>query len=104
MKKPIEELPDLSGSRTPEEMHGIALGLQTRWVVSGVSDPAKFFTALTPLLQPNSLLYLEGTSFSPALRTLLEEIQINPTKRVKGGTVWPRPSIFHIPSTPEVLA
>jgi len=81
------------------ENKGIALGHETVWVVKGVSDPEKFFAELPKILPEGVILYFEGVAISDGLRSFFEEAKIDPTTKVMGGTITPKPSIFHVPAS-----
>jgi hypothetical protein len=87
-----------------EETKGVELGEQTCWVINGLSDYQVFFRNLGCLLPTSgALIYLESTGISPDVRQYLEQHSVSPMQKVNRGTLWPKPSTFHIPVSPEVL-
>jgi len=82
---------------------GISLGEKTRWVIKGLSDYEPFFRNLEQLLPTSgATLYLEGVP-TPDVRKFLEGHSVAPGQEVLRGTIWPKPSIFHLPASAEVL-
>ncbi len=83
---------------------GICLGDETRWVVHGISDFAPYFRNLGRLLPDSgAVVYLEGVAISREVREYLEQHTVAAWHEVFRGTIWPKPSTFHLPATPEVL-
>ena len=84
---------------------GISLGERTRWVIEGLSDYELFFQHLQHLLpESGAVICVEGVALSPDVRQFLEKHSVAPLKEVLCGTIWPKPSIFHLPASPEVLS
>lgn len=87
-----------------DNLEGIVLGERTRWVVAGVQDYETYFRNVGHLLEGSeAILYLEGTATAPDVRTFLEQNAIAPVQKVYPGTVWPTPSVFHLPATSVIL-
>src|SRR5688572_19016273 len=84
--------------------NGICLGDRTRWVIKGLSEFEAFFRNLDRLL-PNSgaVVYLEGVSIAPEVHEFLKQHSVEAWHQVVRGTIWPKPSIFHVPATPAVF-
>src|SRR5260370_34542447 len=92
----------MSGS---DDSKGISLGEKTRWVIRGLSEFEPFFRNLGRLLPGSAaVVYLEGVSISPDVLKFLEEHSAAPWHEVLRGTIWPKPSTFHLPASPEVLS
>jgi hypothetical protein len=90
---------------TSEKAKGISLGEKTRWVIKGLSEYEPFFRNLERLLpESGAILYFEGVATSPDVRKFLEEHSVAPGQEVLRGTSWPKPSIFHLPASAEVLS
>ena len=84
---------------------GISLGEKTRWVINGLTEYEPFFRNLARLLPDSgAFLYLEGVSISPDVRKFLEKHSAPASQEVLRGTIWPKPSIFHLPTSSEVLS
>lgn len=83
---------------------GISLGEQTRWVIKGLSEYEPFFRHLARLLPDSgAFLYLEDVSISSDVREFLEKHSVPACQEVLRGTIWPKPSIFHLLASSEVL-
>jgi hypothetical protein len=90
---------------TSEKAKGISLGEKTRWVMKGLSEYEPFFRNVERLLpESGAIIYFEGVATSPDVRKFLEEHSVAPEQEVLRGTSWPKPSIFHLPASPEVLS
>jgi hypothetical protein len=90
---------------TSEKAKGISLGENSRWVIKGLSDYEPFFRNLERLLpESGATIYFEGVAASPDVRKFFEEHSVTPGQEIVRGTIWPRPSIFHLPASPEVLS
>jgi hypothetical protein len=66
------------------------------WEIGGIRQAAAFFDALVELLPLPTYLRFEGTSVAPDVRALLEANAIAPAMNIRAGTLWPKPSVFHI--------
>lgn len=76
---------------------GIALGEETRWVISGITDFETFFRNVSTLLpEKDSILYLEGTATAPDVQSFLNKHAGAPLAKIRDGTIWPRPHKWHI--------
>jgi hypothetical protein len=86
-----------------EEMEGIRLQ-GPFWEIDGRRvDYAEFFRRLPDLVSDEAILFLEGGSHSAELTRFMSEHAVPPAEKVARGTVWPRASVFHVPSKPSVL-
>jgi hypothetical protein len=91
--------------KTSDESDGICLGDETRWVINGISEFEPFFRNLTHLLpQVDSVVYLEGVSLPVDVRKFLEKNSISAWHEVFRGTIWPKPSMFHLLISPKILS
>jgi len=87
-----------------DNLKGIYLGEDTRWVVKGFREFESFFRHLDQLLPATAaIVYLEGPSIAADVRSFLEEHSVEPWHEVYPGTVWPKPSVFHLPASLEIL-
>ena len=84
------------------ERVGLALDLSNAWRLEPVSDASVFLQALPALQLSSAVLYLEGTT-DGAVAKCLEEYAVKPTVKIAPGTVWPRPDIYHVPMSHDVL-
>ena len=73
------------------------------WEVTGVRSAEKFFSALTEILALPVYFCLEGTSISSDVRTLLASSSVAPALRIPPGTIWPKPSVFHVLATEQFI-
>jgi hypothetical protein len=69
------------------------------WEVAGIGSAEKFFSALTELLSLPVHLCFEGTSIASDVRALLASSVVAPTLEIPRGTIWPKPSVFHVLAT-----
>ena len=73
------------------------------WQVAGIRSAEKFFSALTEVLPLPVHLCFEGTSISSDVRTLLASRATVATLQIPPGTIWPRPSVFHVLATEQFI-
>jgi hypothetical protein len=84
-------------------MEGIQLQGPFWEVDGGRVDYAEFFRQLPSLVSDKAVLFLEGGSHSPELTRFLREHAVLAVAKVARGTVWPRASVFHVPTEPSLL-
>lgn len=75
----------------------------TGWRVDGIRSARKFFSALPEILPLPVTLYFEGTTFASDVRALLASNAVEPSLQVPPGTIWPKPSVFHVLGTEQFL-
>lgn len=73
------------------------------WEVAGIKSAEKFFLALRGILPFPVTLYFEGTSMSPDVLALFASNAVTPTLEIPIGTIWPKPSVFHVRATEQFL-
>jgi hypothetical protein len=74
------------------------------WEVDGRRvDYAEFFRRLPDLVSDEAILLLEGGSHSAELSRFMSEHAVPAVAKVARGTVWPRASVFHVPTKPSAL-
>jgi hypothetical protein len=97
-------LAKIFGAVSRKEMNGIRLDT-TRpfWELSGATDFPSLLPALTALLPEGCVLYFEGGSPSGELADFLREHAVPERAHVAYGTIWPRPSVFHVPATADTI-
>src|SRR5712691_7605956 len=66
------------------------------WEIRGIRRAGEFFSALVELLPLPVYLCFEGTSISSDVRTLLASSAVAATLQIPAGTLWPKPSVFHV--------
>lgn len=87
------------------ERQGISLNRRSAWwELKGVQDVPTFLRCLGKLFGENAVLYLEGTSIADDVQAFLRTRAAATTRHAAMGTIWPRPSVFHMPLTAENLA
>jgi hypothetical protein len=88
-----------------KERAGITLDMSTCWEVSKVKQKrcTAFFKALGKLVPTGATLCIEGTSISKEVKSFLEAHRVKETCKVQLGTLWPRPSIYHVFCNDETL-
>ena len=84
-----------------EERKGIRLEGWPRWKVQPVRDVSRFLQAIVGLVPCDSVLYLEGGNVPQRVRTYLKARSAEKTCKVEMGTIWPRPSRFHMAATQD---
>ncbi len=85
-----------------EAMSSISLFV-SGWEVAGIRNAEKFFSALTEVLPLPVHLCFEGTSISSDVRTLLASGVVAATLQIPPGTIWPKPSVFHVLATEQFI-
>jgi hypothetical protein len=73
------------------------------WEVPGIGTAERFFSALTEILPSSTYLCFEGTSISSDVRTLLASRAVPARRLMPPGTIWPKPSVFHVLATERFL-
>jgi hypothetical protein len=68
----------------------------TGWEVTGIRCAEEFFSALVELLPLPVYLCFEGTSIASDVRALLASNAVAALLQIPAGTLWPKPSVFHI--------
>ncbi len=93
--------------RRSTRKHGVPAGLslawQSVWRLSPPNDHAKLIDSLPIIITRNAIGYFEHTHFDPAARSLFERYEIEPSREIETGTIWPRPKCFHLPLTRNSL-
>lgn len=64
-------------------------------------DYAHFLTHAVSIFPDGSILYIEGASISPPVKSYLERNKVTGTCRVGRAASWPSPEVFHIPLTAD---
>ena len=62
-----------------------------------------FFPALNEILPLPVNLCFEGTHVSPDVQRLLASRAVTPSMQIPPGTIWPKPSVFHVRATEQFL-
>ena len=73
------------------------------WEVAGISSAEKFFSALSEVLPLPVHLCFEGTSISSDVQKLLASSAVVATLQIPRGTIWPKPSVFHVLATEQFI-
>lgn len=77
--------------------------IRNGWQVAGIASPSKFFVALPVLLPLPVTLCFEGTRIAPQIQALFLANAVTPGLEIPTGTIWPKPSAFHVLGTEEFL-
>lgn len=94
----------LVGASSKEELEGAHLDYNNKhWEVDGPKDFSSLFVALDGWLPEGSILYFEGGCLDEELKEFMRQHSISGQTHVAFGTIWPRPEVFHVPVTEEVL-
>jgi hypothetical protein len=97
-------LAKIFGAVPRDEMSGIHLDMRRPfWEVSGKTDFPSLLVALPELLPGECVLYFEGGWPSGELLKFLQEHRIPERAHVAYGTIWPKPTVFHLPATPKTM-
>jgi hypothetical protein len=73
------------------------------WEVAGIRRAAKFFSALSEILPLPVNLCFEGSHLSPEALVLFALNAVTPDLEIPSGTIWPKPSMFHVRATEQFL-
>jgi hypothetical protein len=73
------------------------------WEVTGIKSAEKFFSALTEVLPLPVYLCFQGTSISSDVRALFSSSAVAATLQIPPGTIWPKPSVFHVLATEQFI-
>ena len=73
------------------------------WEVAGIKGAGKFFLALTEILSLPVNLCFEGTSISSDVQAFFASSAVTPSRQIPPGTIWPKPSVFHVLATGQFL-
>lgn len=77
--------------------------VETGWNLRGIRSAEEFFTALPEILPLPANLYFEGTSISRDVDSLLASYPATQILQIPPGTIWPKPSVFHVRVTEQFL-
>jgi hypothetical protein len=87
-----------------EEQDGLSLDDRKRhWEVVGKTDGPTLFRALQGFLPDGAILYFEDCCSKGDFKRFLEAASIPEQVHITYGTIWPRPSVFHVPAAPDNL-
>jgi hypothetical protein len=88
-----------------DERKGASLDFRLpQWKVEPTKDFVAYLQALSDLVPQGAVLYLEGNPPIGPLKNFLEATTVPEQLHVAGGTIWPRPQVFHIPATERNLS
>ncbi len=83
---------------------GLHLDTPQQWVINGINEPRRFFQHLPLLMEPESILYLEGVTIHPEAATFYSRHATAHPIEVACGTVFPIPDVYHLDFSPELVA
>jgi hypothetical protein len=94
----------LFGATPREDLSGIHLDTtQSFWELDGQTDFPRLLRALSDFLPDGCILYFEGGSPDKGLLEFFNTRGIPEQSHVAVGTIWPKPSCFHVPATRQNL-
>ncbi len=73
------------------------------WELSGRTDFPSVLSALASLLPEGCVLYFEDGSPTGELAHFLRACAVPKGAHIAPGTIWPRPSVVHVPASSETL-
>ena len=73
------------------------------WELPGIRSAEKFFAALPEILPFPTNFCFEGTSITSDIQSLLASNAVAQTLQIPTGTIWPKPSMFHVCATEQFL-
>jgi hypothetical protein len=73
------------------------------WDVPGIRSAKEFFLALPEILPLPVNLCFEGTRISPDALGLFALNAVTPDLEIPTGTIWPKPSVYHVRATEQFL-
>jgi hypothetical protein len=73
------------------------------WELPGIRSAQVFFAALPEILPLPTNLCFEGTSIKSDVQSLLASNEASQTLQIRPGTIWPKPSVFHVRATEQFL-
>lgn len=83
--------------------NGIDLDTPFHWTSEEVVQPSKFFERLHTLLDPDAILYFEGTTIAPEIAAFYEKHQSERRVAVVRDTIFPEPKAYHVEFSDEVI-
>jgi hypothetical protein len=88
-----------------EETSGMALDMTECWEIGkGKKNCRLFFRELPKLFPTGTTLCIEGTSIAHDIKSFLETHRVTEITKVRLGTLWPRPSVYHVPCEEQTLS
>ena len=93
------------GAVSKEEMNGAHIDLnQPFWEIEGKTNFPRLLSALTKIFPKDSILYFEGGSPNKQLSEFFNRHAIQEQLHVAFGTIWPRPKVFHVPASQQIIS
>jgi hypothetical protein len=74
------------------------------WEVDAPRGFKRLFRALDGWLPDGAILYFEGGYPSEEIEAFMSSHAVPERTHIAMGTIWPRPRVFHVPASPDVLA
>jgi len=90
---------------TEQQMAGIMLDMRNCWEVTKIKgvQAANFFRTLVEMAPEYSIFCLETTAAVDEVKEFLEANKMPPVRKVQLGTLWPKPSVYHIPLNEQTM-
>ncbi len=73
------------------------------WEIDPPREFPVFLRSLPVLLDADSILYLEDSGTPPSIEEFLRDHGTTSKARIPGGTLFPKPNVFHVPMSVENL-
>ena len=73
------------------------------WELPGITSAEKFFVLLPEILVLPANLCFEGTRIAPDVQSFFASHAATQIQQIPPGTVWPKPSVFHVRATERFL-
>jgi len=73
------------------------------WEVAGIRSASRFFSALPQILPLPVTFCFEGVNICSDVQSLLASNSIAAGLQIPPGTIWPKPSVFHVRATEQLL-
>lgn len=96
-------LAKLFGIASKQELGGVRLE-EPCWEIGGPADFPQLFQALRDWLPEGAILYFEGGSPDEQIQDFMAAHSIPEQVHIALGTIWPKPRVFHVPATAEMLS
>lgn len=92
------------GASSKEELEGAHLDYdQQYWEVGGPNSFSVLLAALDGWLPEGSVLYFEGGCPDEEIESFLRQNSIPEQTHIAFGTIWPKPDVFHVPATKDMM-
>lgn len=77
--------------------------VRSGWRVAGIRSASAFFSSLPEILPLPVALCFEGTTIASNVQALFASNAIVASLQIPPGTIWPKPTVFHVLGTEQFL-